>query len=107
MSQLKEVAVIDGVRTPFLRSNGDFKELASHDLGRLAVQGLLKKTGIDRSEIEHVVMGTVIADPKAPNLAREVLLGNSIPEKASAYTVSMACISSNIAIAVVADQIKL
>ena len=107
MSSLKEVAVIDGVRTPFLRSNGAFSDLASHDLGRLAVQGLLKKTGIDRNQIEHVVMGTVIADPKAPNLAREVLLGNSISEKASAYTMSMACISSNIAVAATADQIKL
>lgn len=107
MSTLKEVAVIDGVRTPFLRSNGAFSDLASHDLGRLAVQGLLKKTGIDREQIEHVVMGTVIADPKAPNLAREVLLGNSISEKASAYTMSMACISSNIAVAASADQIGL
>lgn len=107
MNNLKEVAVIDGVRTPFLRSNGAFSDLASHDLGRLAVQGLLKKTGIDREAIEQVVMGTVIADPKAPNLAREVLLGNSIPEKASAYTMSMACISSNIAVAATFDQIKL
>ena len=47
MNNLKEVAVIDGVRTPFLRSNGAFSDLASHDLGRLAVQGLLKKTGIE------------------------------------------------------------
>lgn len=107
MSNLKEVVVIDGVRTPFLKSNGDFSDLASHDLGRLAVQGLLKKTGIDRDIIEQVVMGTVIADPKAPNLAREVLLGNSISMKASAYTVSMACISSNIAVGVTADQMKL
>lgn len=107
MSSLKEVAVIDGVRTPFLRSNGAFSDLASHDLGRLAVQGLLKKTGMDREKIEHVVMGTVIADPKAPNLAREVLLGNSISEKASAYTMSMACISSNIAVAATSDQIQL
>ncbi|MBI2606915.1 MAG: acetyl-CoA C-acyltransferase [Deltaproteobacteria bacterium] len=104
---MREVAIIDGVRTPFLRSNGAFSDLAPHDLGRFAVQGLLKKTGIDRSEIDHLVMGTVISDPKAPNLAREVLLGNSIPEKASAFTLSMACISSNIAVAVAADQIKL
>jgi acetyl-CoA acetyltransferase family protein len=107
MSGLKDVVIIDGVRTPFLRSNGGFSDLAALDLGRFAVQGLLKKTGIDREVIDHVVMGSVISDPKAPNLAREVLLGNSLPFSASAYTVSMACISSNIAAGLAFDQIAL
>jgi acetyl-CoA acetyltransferase family protein len=107
MSDLKEIAVIDGVRTPFIRSNGVFDKLASHDLGRIATQGLIKKTGLDRSLVEQVVMGTVISDPKAPNLAREVLLGNSLPPDASAFTMSMACISSNIAVGTAADQMSL
>ncbi len=105
--KLREVVVVEGLRSPFIRSGGSLSHLLPHDLGRLVVSELVRTSGIDKNLIEQVVMGTVLADPKAPNLAREVLLGCSLPMKASAYTVSMACISSNMASATVFDQIKL
>ncbi|MBF0237959.1 MAG: acetyl-CoA C-acyltransferase [SAR324 cluster bacterium] len=99
--------LIDGVRTPFLRSNGAFTPLMSHDLGRFAIQGLLKKTGIDPAEIEQVIMGTVLHEVNTPNVARESMLGAGLAENTPAYTVSMACISSNLSATSVSDMIKL
>ena len=42
-------------------------------------------------------MGTVVFDPRTPNVAREITLGAGLPESTPAFTTTMACISSNVA----------
>jgi acetyl-CoA acyltransferase len=91
------VVVVEGCRTPFLRSGTGFKRLSAYDLGRTALAGLLHRTAIDPSWIDLVVMGTVIADPTTSNIARESALASGIPDTCPAYTVTAACISANVA----------
>lgn len=91
---LGRVVVVDGCRTPFLRSSTGFSELSSYDLGRLAVAGLLHRTRLDPAAVSLVVMGTVVADPATTNLAREVALGAGVPASCPAFTVTVACVSS-------------
>ena len=55
----RRVVVIDGARTPFCRSGTAFNDLRPYDLGRMAVAGLLHRTGIDPSAVDLLVMGTV------------------------------------------------
>jgi acetyl-CoA acyltransferase len=88
------VVVVDGSRTPFCRSGTAFRELSAYDLGRMAVSGLLRRTRIDPSVVDLLVMGTVIADPQTSNLGREVVLGTQLEKTCPAYTVSVACVSS-------------
>ena len=71
---MKKVVLIDGCRTPFLRSGTDYMDLMSYQLGQFAIKGLLTKTGIDPETIDSVVMGCVIANIKTPNVAREAAL---------------------------------
>jgi acetyl-CoA acetyltransferase family protein len=104
---MKEAVIVDGVRTPFLKSNGAFKELMAHDLGRIAIAGLLAKSGVSPKAIELVVMGTVVQDPRTSNLARESALGAGLPHSTPAYTTTLACISSNVAATNIVDQIQL
>ncbi len=101
----RRVAVIDGVRTPFLRAGTDFSELKAYDLGRYAVAGLMNKTGVDPRLIQELTYGVVIPDPMMANVAREVCLGAGLPASTRCHTVSVACISANQAITAVADQI--
>jgi acetyl-CoA acyltransferase len=94
----RAVVLVDGCRTPFLRSGTDYAQLMSYDLGRMALKGLLTRTGIDPAEIDRVIMGTVVQNVKTPNVAREAALGAGIPSSVPCFTVTMACISSNQAI---------
>lgn len=103
----RDAVLVDGVRTPFLKSNGAFKELMSWDLGRIAVAGLMAKTGVDPKQIEMVAMGTVVQDPRTSNLARESMLGAGLPLSTPAFTTTLACISSNVAATALVDQINL
>jgi acetyl-CoA acetyltransferase family protein len=105
MNPLHKVVIIEGCRTPFLRSGTDYMDLLSYQLGGFAIKGLLKKTGIDPQLIDGVVLGNVIANVKTPNVAREAALVAGIPQKVPCRTVSQACISANRAIADACQEI--
>lgn len=94
----KRIVVIDGARTPFLRSGTDYMDLMSYQLGQFAIRGLLNKTGIHPNEVGYVCMGTVISNVKTSNVAREAALTAGIPQTSPCHTVTMACISANQAI---------
>ena len=102
---LRRVAIIDGIRTPFAKSNSAFKNMTAIDLGIVAVRELTQRTNLDLNTIDELVYGTVVHSILAPNIAREVGLGAGLSPKTSAYTVSRACASANQAITNAADSI--
>ncbi|XP_011499848.1 PREDICTED: trifunctional enzyme subunit beta, mitochondrial [Ceratosolen solmsi marchali] len=94
----KNIVYIDGVRTPFLLSNTDYGRLIAHDLARETLVNLQRKTGIPKEEIDYVVYGTVMQEIRTSNIAREAALAAGFSEHTPAHTVTMACISSNVAL---------
>lgn len=96
---MKKVVLIDGCRTPFLRSGTNYMDLMSYQLGQFAIKGLLVKTGIDPALIDKVIMGAVIPNIQTPNVAREAAITAGVPNTTPCRTVSQACISANRAIA--------
>ena len=69
-----------------------------HDMLRTAVKGTIERSGIDVSDVDYAVGGTVIMEVKTSNVMREACLGAGIPITTPAHTVTMACISSNQAV---------
>lgn len=102
---MKRVVIIDGTRTPFVKSGTDYFDLMAYQLGETAIKGLLKKTGINAKLVDSVIMGTVISQTKTSNVARESSLGAGIHFETPCSTVTMACISANQAIASAAEKI--
>jgi len=94
----KNIVLVDGVRTPFLPSYTEFKDLMAYELGRQALLELVKKTNVPLSAVDHIIMGTVIQEVKTANIARESALAAGFTDKIPAHTVTLACISSNVAI---------
>ncbi len=91
-------ALVAGCRTPFARSGSELKDMTAVKLGTLAVRELMVRSEIPGEEVDHLVYGTVVHNPHAPHLAREVGLA-TLPKTVTATTVSQACASSNQAIA--------
>lgn len=100
------VAVIRGLRTPFARSGTHYVHLTALDLGKMVVAELIERAGIDPSEVQEVIFGNVIPSVKAPNIAREIVLGTGLPRRIPGYTVGKACASANQAITAAADVIS-
>ena len=103
----RRVAIVAGVRTPFVRAGTAFKHLSAIELGKLCVAELIQRTDLEAKLVESVVYGTVVPSVIAPNIAREVSLLPVLPKGCEAYTVSRACASANQAITDAADQILL
>ncbi len=105
--QKQRVAIVAGVRTPFVRAGTLFKTVSAIDLGKLCVAELIHRTNLDGKEVQALVFGTVIPSVIAPNIAREVSLLPMLPKGVQAFTVGRACASANQAITDAADQITL
>src|SRR5512146_485066 len=69
------VAIVWGLRTPFVRSGTAFAELSALDLGRTVVSELVARSEIDPKQIDQIVYGQVLPSLVAPNVAREIVLG--------------------------------
>ncbi len=98
--------LVDGIRTPFLKSGTDYNDLIAYDLGRYAIQGLLARNAVDPTNIDRVIMGNVIQEVRTSNVARESALGAGVPNTVPAFTIALACISSNQAVASGVDLIR-
>ena len=101
----RRVAFVAGCRTPFAKAGGALADLSALDLSRLVTAELVQRSEIDPTGIDQVVFGTVVPDVRAPNLARETVLGAGLPPRIEAYTVSRACASSNQSIVAAAEAI--
>lgn len=96
---MKRICVISGCRIPFAIAGTHYKNLMSYQLGAMAIRGLVQKTAILPHQVDAVVLGTVVHNINTSNVSREAALVASISPTTPCYTVSMACISANRAIA--------
>ncbi len=92
-----KTAIVSGCRTPFARAGTHFARMTAIELGRHAVTELLARTPVSPDLVDQLIYGTVVHDPQAPNIAREVGLA-TLPKNVPATTVSRACASANQAI---------
>jgi len=93
-----KTALVAGCRTPFTRAGTLLKGFSAIELARFAVREVVARAEIPADSVDQLVLGTVIHDTHAPNLAREAGLG-VLPPETPATTVSRACASANQAIA--------
>ena len=101
-----KTAIIDGSRTAFARSGTALADLSAIELGKVAVRDALARSGLTGEAVDHLIYGTVVHDPQAPNIAREVGLA-VLPKTVPAVSVSRACASANQAITDAAQMIEM
>ncbi|MDX1705035.1 acetyl-CoA C-acyltransferase FadI [Pseudidiomarina sp.] len=88
------IAIVAGLRTPFAKQASYFHGVPALDMGKMVVQELLNQYSLDPAEVELLVFGQVVQMPSAPNIAREIVLGTSLPVNTDAYSVTRACATS-------------
>lgn len=103
---MTRVAIIAGIRTPFVKSGKAFKDIGPLPLARESVRGLLDRHAIPAEAIETLVYGVVVPEPGKPNLAREIVFEEKLPSHIGAQTISSYCITGLRTIASVAEAIQ-
>ncbi len=87
------LAIVEGVRTPFCKLGGQLASLSADELGRIAVNALLTKTGLAPGMVDEVIFGCVSQPAEAMNVARVIALRSGIPNDVPAMTVHRNCAS--------------
>lgn len=90
---MKEVVIIDAVRTPFGRYKGALKAIRPDDLGAIVIKALVERNPeVNPHEIEEVIMGNANqAGEDNRNVARMSALLAGLPIEVAATTINRLC----------------
>ena len=85
------VYIVDGSRTPFLRTRGVPGPFAAADLAVNAARPLLARQPFEATELDEVILGCIMPSPDEANIGRVVSLRLGCGESVPAWTVQRNC----------------
>src|SRR6476661_5318427 len=98
--------IVSAARTPIGKFLGGLAPLPAPELGAVAIREAVKRSGIDLSAIEEVIMGNVIQGGVGQAPARQAAIKSGIPATVSALTINKVCGSGLKAVMLAAQSIK-
>ena len=102
---MKEVVIVSAVRTPMGSFGGVFSNISATKLGATAIEGAVKKIGIDKKEINEVFMGNVLQANLGQAPARQAAILAGLSEEIPCTTINKVCSSGMKAISIGAQSI--
>lgn len=108
MSNLKEVVVVDGVRTAIGDYNGALKDQAPGDLAAKVIAEAVNRSGVEIDSVGACVLGNVVhGEAKDMYISRYASLQAGLPHSSQAFTLNRLCGSGLQAIVSASQQIML
>lgn len=104
---MREAVVVSTARTGIGKAfRGAFNATKSPSLAGFALAHAVERAGIEKGEIEDLVLGTALAAGTAGmNLARNTVFAAGLPVQVAAQTIDRQCASGLMAVATAAKQI--
>jgi acetyl-CoA acetyltransferase family protein len=90
---MKQVVIVDGLRSPYLKMGTEFLSYPAHELGAVVLKELIERMDMDPKMIDEVIIGNVAQPPEATNIARNIGLLAGIPQEIPAFSVQRNCSS--------------
>ncbi|MEE9451157.1 MAG: acetyl-CoA C-acetyltransferase [Gammaproteobacteria bacterium] len=87
----RDVYIVDGCRTPFLKARGVPGPFSAADLGVAAAKTLLSRQPFMPSDIDEVISGCIIPSPDEANISRIISLRVGCGVTTPAWTVQRNC----------------
>ncbi|GBF27440.1 acetyl-CoA acetyltransferase [bacterium MnTg02] len=91
MSERKNIVITDAVRTPVGAFNGSLTTMPAHELGKIVISELIKKSGVAPAEISEVIFGQVLTAGQGQNPARQAAIGAGLSIECPAWLVNQVC----------------
>jgi len=102
---MKKVVIVSAVRTAIGSFGGMFKDIPAMDLGVVVAQEAIRRAGIEKKDIQDVIVGHCFMRTDEINIARCISLKSGIPFTTPAVTIQRQCSSSMQALVFGAQQI--
>ena len=90
-NSMKEVVIVEAVRTPIGSYKGALKDLRADKLGSIVISEILRKTKFDKNEIDEVIMGQVLTAGGGQNPARQAAINAGIDISKPAHIINQVC----------------
>jgi len=107
MKGKREAVIVGACRTPLGAFNGSLSGIGATKLGGLAIEEAVKRAGIEKAEVDEVIMGLVLPCGYGQNPGRQAALLAGIPFEAQCITVNKVCGSGLKAVMLGAQAIQL
>lgn len=88
---MKEVVIIDALRTPIGKYHGQLKQLSAVELGTAVTKEMIARNATLASEIKQVIFGNVLQAGVGQNPARQVALKSGLSVEVPATTINEVC----------------
>ena len=88
---INEVVIVEAIRTPIGTYKGSLKELSADKLGSIVIREILRKSKLDKDDIDEVIMGQVLTAGGGQNPARQAAINAGINISKPAHIVNQVC----------------
>ncbi len=91
MREVKEVYIVDAVRTPIGSFMGSLSSIPATELGSIVIKGLVDRNKLPLDSVDEVIMGNVIAAGEGQAPARQAALGAGLAKSTQCMTINKVC----------------
>ena len=103
---MREVVIVSAARTPIGKFGGTLKNVPTRQLGAIVIEEAIKRAGIEKDQVDEVVMGCVLQGGLGQNVARQMMLDAGLPVEVPCFTINKVCGSGLRAVELAAQIIK-
>jgi acetyl-CoA C-acetyltransferase len=103
----RRVAIVGGVRIPFVRGNGAYAEAGNQEMLTTSLRGVVDRYGLKGERLDDVAAGAVMKHPSQWNLTRESVLGSGLSADTPGLDLQRACGTSLEAAILLGNKIAL
>ncbi len=99
----RQSVIVAAKRTPIGAFQGNLSSVLAPKLGAIAIKAVMEETGIDKSQINEVIMGNVLSAGIGQAPARQASIQAGLPNSVEALTINKMC-GSGLKAVMLADQ---
>src|SRR6202163_3709499 len=103
----RRVAIVGGVRIPFVRGNGAYAEVGNQEMLTASLRGVVDRYGLKGQRLDDVAAGAVMKHSSQWNLTRQSVLGSGLAAETPGFDLQRACGTSLEAAILLGNKIAL
>ncbi len=103
---MEEVVIVSAVRTPIGNFLGGLSSFTATQLGAMVIVEAIERAGIEKTDVDEVIMGNVLPCGLGQNPGRQAMLQAGLPVEVGAITVNKVCGSGLKAVMLAAQAIQ-
>lgn len=103
---MREVVIVGAARTAIGKFGGTLKNVPTRQLGAVCIEEALKRAGVEKDQVDEVIMGCVLQGGLGQNVARQMMLDAGLPVEVPCFTINKVCGSGLRAVELAAQIIK-